>query len=100
MRLIDADALLLHLNDVWYSAFVWEATAESKTIRAIMDTIEDAPTVETEQKKGKWIYTDEAMFGNPYGSYKCSVCDNGMPHETNFCPNCGADMRGDSHETD
>ena len=27
--------------------------------------------------------------------YKCSVCGCLMPGKPNFCPNCGADMRGD-----
>lgn len=29
----------------------------------------------------------------PFG-YKCSLCGCLMPGETNFCPTCGADMRG------
>lgn len=57
--------------------------------------IDVAPTIEPEREKGKWTYIDEAMFGNPHGSYKCSVCDNRMPYKTNFCQRCGADMRGE-----
>ena len=53
---------------------------------------------ETERKKGKWIEHD-----NWYGVYyECSVCKepftliDGTPQDNlyNFCPNCGADMRG------
>ena len=41
--------------------------------------------------RGRWIWQDAPCFGNPYGSYKCE-CGCLMPHKTNFCPNCGADM--------
>ena len=47
--------------------------------------------------KGEWMYND---YGNGCGNWHCSVCDH-MPYYAtkymrflNFCPNCGADMRG------
>ena len=49
-----------------------------------------------ERKKGMWLF--------PYGDKKykrCSVCERdyySIPHNSNFCPNCGADMRGEGHE--
>ena len=45
-----------------------------------------------ENVNGEWIF--------PYGDKKykrCSVCGSvfySIPYNTNFCPNCGADMRG------
>ena len=49
------------------------------------------------QKKGQWIYDSEAYpLGNPYGHYDCDQCGESVPHRTNYCPNCGADMRGES----
>ena len=51
-----------------------------------------------EQKTGRWDYCEEAVFGNPYGSYKCSVCGNIEPHKTNYCPNCGARMKSEENE--
>ena len=48
-----------------------------------------------ERKKGKWYLVK-------YG-IKCSEC-GGMPYFSSeeplykFCPNCGADMRGDDHD--
>lgn len=53
------------------------------------------------QKKGHWIYDSEAYaLGNPYGHYDCDQCGESVPRKTNFCPNCGADMRqeGDANE--
>lgn len=50
---------------------------------AIQNVIENAPTVQFEHKKGKWI--DE----------HCSECGQYVYHGDvrNYCPNCGADMR-------
>lgn len=53
-----------------------------------------------ERKKGKWVKVGH--FGR---SYKCDQCGNFLDFDgvnvgrgdANFCPNCGADMRGD-HE--
>lgn len=42
-----------------------------------------------EHKRGEWIIQD--------GNVVCSECFE--PNlETNYCPNCGADMRGDINE--
>lgn len=51
--------------------------------------------------KGKWVGTDYDGFadGNPvYNEWKCSECGCVFEDEEptwNYCPNCGADMRGD-----
>lgn len=57
--------------------------------------------VEPERKKGKWIH--ERLASTTGGSYpvvRCSICQNTMPFEweTHYCPNCGADMRGEQNE--
>lgn len=39
--------------------------------------------------KGEWIFTDD-----DYGFWHCNQCKAiGSPHN-NFCPNCGANMKG------
>lgn len=53
--------------------------------------------LEREPKTGHWILHKEiSVFSD---MYKCSECGiiNGN-HFYNFCPNCGADMRGDADE--
>lgn len=52
----------------------------------------DAPTADVvERKKGEWVSLN--------GWITCSKCGCEPPNETNiesdFCPNCGADMRGE-----
>lgn len=60
----------------------------------------DRPSAEPERKKGKWIsepFSDEYE----YDVYRCSACMKPMGIGSkktrwfNFCPNCGADMRGE-----
>lgn len=52
-----------------------------------------------ERKKGKWIYEEDGIIHG-----HCSCCGFlAIYQETDvfgydFCPNCGADMRGDSNE--
>lgn len=54
-----------------------------KTVEKIID---NAPTVYP--KQGEWI-------ANPLGAYVCNKCSWVVgKFERNFCPNCGADMRG------
>ena len=41
--------------------------------------------------RGKWV--DEPIKGV---KYHCSVCQGRFDHTWHFCPNCGADMRGNN----
>lgn len=91
-RLIDADKLkkdVLDLPDC-YNGF-----SDTYDKACIIGVIDEQPTIE-ERKKGKWIIDGECV--------DCSVCRHDkwsrVPFEDlvkrfNFCPNCGADMRGE-----
>lgn len=91
MRLIDADELKKDIHKEWDEVRVWDesgaATADQFEI-----LVDSAPIIE-ERKKGKWI-------GKPIAGYttvRCSVCNNVFSENNgrwNFCPHCGADMRG------
>ena len=56
------------------------------------------PSAESERKKGEWVY--DGIRGR-FPVCKCSICghyenaDWALLQGANFCPNCGADMRGD-----
>lgn len=61
----------------------------------------DLPSVNPQEQTGHWIEKD-GFDGDTY--YDCSECGesfcliDGTPTDNlyNFCPNCGADMRGDT----
>ena len=84
MRAIDADALEPDADyddgDYWAVSIV---------------QIHNAPTIEPERKKGKWI-TNSTIIN-------CSVCKHcswtkssfkDLVMSFNYCPNCGAEMDG------
>lgn len=49
-----------------------------------------------EQKTGKWVFgIDEETNEQDLKAWTCSVCNEKYPWQPNFCPHCGADMRGD-----
>ena len=50
--------------------------------------------VEPERKTGRWIEDDDEMLA------RCSECGEASDHISDFCPNCGADMRGEQNESD
>ena len=86
MRLIDADALQRE----------YEKYHGGKRI-VLVDL---APTIE-ERKKGKWLkgYGDHVACGVRPRYRFCSECNEVTAFQHNFCPNCGADMRG-AEDTD
>ena len=49
-----------------------------------------------DRPKGEWILTDNDKEYIPL-FYTCSVCGMKYTEEYNYCPNCGADMRGDEN---
>ena len=80
----------------------WQDTGYTdpfNVMTAIRDRIQQLPPIQP--KRGKWIKT--ARWGRVY---YCDQCRNYLDFDgvnagrgsTNFCPNCGADMRGDSDE--
>ena len=65
-----------------------------------IDLLQHAPTIEPQRKKGKWI-----PVTNGRGGFECDQCHNyapsyqdGVEWLSGFCPNCGADMRGEHDE--
>lgn len=72
MKLIDKDALLEKLS-TFHPDYTFNITSFRNFIKA-------QPEVE---KKGKWI------------DLKCSECGTVDMSKPNYCPNCGAYMRGE-----
>lgn len=47
-----------------------------------------------ESKTGEWIYHKNTMSCVRWSKWECSVCHDKQEYKTDYCPNCGADMRG------
>ena len=96
MRLIDADRAL----EIVLDQGIAHPNAYHLTNYAML-ILREAPTIEAEPvRNGYW----ENANGRPKTYIrKCSVCGKeayfcGRGCSYKFCPNCGADMRGDSDE--
>ena len=77
-------------------------------ISILQNIIDNAPTVHgivafVERPKGEWIADTSHCYNDDEDTFECSVCKEpftlicGTPKDNlyNFCPNCGADMRGE-----
>ena len=66
------------------------------TWNEVYNAIDDIPSAKTERKKGKWVGDCCSCCGVSKYNYIKMVDDECRPFGTwNFCPNCGADMRGE-----
>lgn len=98
-RLIDADALAL--DKIRWRLCLGLDCSLCPFYRnencGVWEMIENAPTVQADRPHGEWIFNPkdaiELMFTKP----KCSKCGFESADGGNFCPNCGADMRGDNN---
>ena len=69
------------------------ARIPTMAIRA-MQEIKDLPAEEPERKRGRWIEHNPHKWGLGI-IFECSECGYEVDcYECNFCPHCGADMRG------
>lgn len=116
MRLIDADTLVEILttairNMQGVAKFIGaeddpEIKMEIKAYTDILGGVKEQPTIEPEQKKGKWIIKDNPRTG--WYRVTCSECEEDVASQIpmigffpnakalwNFCPNCGSYNGGD-----
>ena len=71
--------------------------------KALQKAVERIKALPSAEKKGKWVLLTDYLDGQ---TYKCSACNeiwtfiDGTPEDNGafFCPNCGADMRGEQNE--
>lgn len=104
MRLIDGDPLYERACDLEAQAMsyvgkigndeamketwrIWSAILTERT--AFKHDIFDAPTITDERRIGKWIYHPDRE-----ADYECSLCGMGSEVNHNYCPRCGAIMKG------
>lgn len=84
--LIDRQAAIDALIE-WYGC-------KPNDIKAFEEIIEALPSAQP-RMKGKWIDETFKSWGLVYHPYRCNQCGEHSEADSNFCPNCGADMRND-----
>lgn len=113
MRTIDADELkeVFKETDVHYGGKIKELIDNATTVPQVTVFAENASKEEIEDFKqelenvlerpqGKWILPNFYGDGVSYECNKCHIPHEGYigkddkPHGYDFCPNCGAKMRG------
>ena len=67
-------------------------------IRAGRDFLEELVNEMAKQRTGHWIIDGHHMECSVCGVYMCKTDREGDPIPKEFCPHCGADMRGDNNE--
>lgn len=66
------------------------------TGKGVQEILNILPPVTPTERTGEWIEHDPKTK-RLAKIYECPFCgDEVIGEETNFCPNCGADMRGDN----
>ena len=104
MRLIDADALKEKINRTIEYADTEFDKGFNVGIEKAVYLIENAPTVDPFERIGS-ICNENCGIQRPTGKWInhedgyniCPLCKYKTAFSYNFCPNCGADMRGDFH---
>ena len=97
-RMIDADNITYESIDS--SDTVREEIKSGCGILAVRkEDIDVMPTIE-ERKTGEWIRKISVVDCATFVGDECSQCGYFKSMgQANFCPNCGADMRGRNNET-
>ena len=90
-ELPDNDTVLQNIASEWVNWNVWGYSGHAKV-----------KSVEPERGKGKWIVPVPrgSVISYSRAYWECNQCHKAtfFGNEMNFCPNCGADMKGEKTE--
>ena len=96
---------LIRRQDAVNEVVAWlkDRMSDKKNGKPLTDRINDLPSAQPERKKGRWIITKTERGWNcaEYPTeVTCSNCNYIEDYQKalDFCPNCGADMRGEQDE--
>ena len=94
MRPIDADVITPIIDEICELEKIPMHIAST-----IIMNLDCCPTLDVKPiVKGKWIeYTSELDYSTET-RYTCNRCGEMSCCKGNFCPDCGADMRGETNE--
>ena len=95
MRYIDADKLISFID----CGHLRPPTELAFSDLDVTEMIKKQPTAGVrENVRGEWQKVDEQpYFRQHFHKVCCSVCRKQGYDYWNFCPNCGAEMRGDNN---
>lgn len=79
--------VLLSLEQIVRSSYGWEDSA----VEAVHNAVQTAIKCMHKRPQGEWIFRKGVTCG---GYYKCNKCGEVERAEKNYCPNCGALMKG------
>lgn len=82
------DALTTYIYNV-YKAMEGKTLPVEDCRNAAESVIDELPTVQPKLRSGEWNKIH-------WKAFRCSECNRISEYNTNFCPNCGADMRGEA----
>ena len=78
---------------------LWRDKTEC-TDEALKD-VEKFPTIDPEslRPQGEWVFVEQRFYHGGFANlFRCSECTSATDREHNYCPNCGARMKGaDDH---
>lgn len=93
MKVIDADKLIEELSSGLYNPEEFPVIG----LGTVMRIIDNQPEIaaQHERKKGYWIRHEYADIVEGYyvPNYECSECHSWKEDDSDFCPDCGTDMR-------
>lgn len=69
-----------------------DAIDRAVTKEAARWSLQELPSAE---RLGRWETEIRPEYDGKHATYACSVCGNMALDEFAYCPNCGADMRGE-----
>lgn len=92
-RLIDANALIPLIKMGECNMYDEYCQGRNGGIQFAIEQINQMPTIEP--KKGKWRKLPMACYGGgTVTEYQCPFCGEQFIMASNFCQECGADLRG------
>lgn len=97
MRYIDADKFAKQAYEVAYP-IVHDINSHERglTLMGIAQLLDEQPTADVrENVMGRWLH--KKITDDYHVTGQCSNCHERRRID-NFCPNCGADMRGKQHD--
>ena len=86
------DRKIIYLDDAIDAAKDWYEGLICGSFRGLEKRLKSLPSAQPQRKMGKWIEIAPEE-GHEIYTVKCDQCGRYDFFETNYCGNCGADMR-------